>query len=210
MKRLLKSEVFTTGLAIFSMFFGAGNLMFPIKVGVLAGENLAWGIAGLLITALLLPLAGLIAIILFEGDYKAFFNRLGKIPGFLLVSLCMLIIGPLIAMPRIVTLSYTMIEPFMPAMPLYIFTVIFLAATFFATYKENKIIDILGYIVSPLLLVSLGIIIIKGLFTGTATTITDQTKLQVFWNSLKTGYQTLDLLGGIFFAAIVISILKKK
>jgi len=209
MRKYLSPQIISTGLAIFSMFFGAGNLMFPIRVGQLSGDQSVWGITGFLITGILLPLAGLIAIILFQGDYTEFFNRLGRIPGFALTFFCTLVVGPLIAMPRIVTLSYTMTAPFLPNISLVTFSVAFLLLTFFATYRESKIVDFLGYVISPLLLVSLLIIIIRGYLTGTMVTTTDQNALEMFWHNLKFGYQTLDLLGGIFFSSFVITILKK-
>jgi branched-chain amino acid:cation transporter, LIVCS family len=209
MRKYLSPQIISTGLAIFSMFFGAGNLMYPIRVGQISGSQNPWGIAGFLITTVLLPLAGLIVIILFQGDYSEFFNRLGRVPGFVLMFFCTAVVGPLIAMPRIVTLSYTMISPFIPGISLITFSISFLLLTFFATYKESRIVDFLGYVISPLLLISLVIIIVRGYLTGTTVTTTEQNALEMFWHNLKFGYQTLDLLGGIFFSSFVISILQK-
>lgn len=210
MRALFKSDTLTTGLAIFSMLFGAGNLIFPLQVGLLAGDKNFISMTGLLLSAVCLPLIGLISIILYDGDYNAFFYRLGKIPGNLIILLCMLTIGPLIAMPRIVTLSHIMISPFIGDMPLMVFTALFLFLTFLGTYKERSIINFLGEIVSPALLISLGIIIIKGLFfTHNEMQHVDTNTATLFWQSLKTGYNTLDVLGTIFFASIVITIMKK-
>ena len=160
----------TVGLAIFSMFFGAGNLILPIQTGLVSGDKFYYGITGYMLTAVLLPLIGLIAMILFNGDYKEFFGRLGKIPGFLAILFCMCVIGPCIAMSRIITLSYEMLYPFIGLLEysniqvpvsLSTFTVLFCFLTFLATYKENSIISLLGKWISPILLGSLGIIIIK-------------------------------------------------
>ncbi len=209
MKRFFQSQTLTTGLAIFSMFFGAGNLIFPLRVGLLSGDQNLWGISGFIITGVILPLLGLIAIILFNGDYKAFFNRIGTIPGSLLLLYCMLIIGPFVGMSRIVTLSHIMTAPFLNNISLIIFSIIFLILTFLGTYKESKIINLLGNYISPALLVSLVIIIGKGLFfPGTATTATE-TGPQLFMDSLIIGYKTLDLLGAIFFSSIVLTLLKR-
>ena len=210
MKRFFQSQTIATGLAIFSMFFGAGNLIFPLKVGLIAGEKNIWAILGFMLTGVILPLLGLIAIILFNGDYKAFFNRLGKIPGACFTLFCMLIIGPLVAMPRIVTLSHIMVAPFLGNISLIYFTLLFLSVTFLGTYKESKIINLLGYIISPLLLLSLVIIIVKGLFVpGEMTHAVNASGLKLFWESIKVGYNTLDVLGAIFFSSIVITILKE-
>lgn len=209
MKSILSGKTLSTGLAIFSMFFGAGNLMFPIAVGLRSGDATLWAMAGFIVTAIMLPTLGLSSMILFEGDYEKFFGRLGTIPGYALTLLCMLVIGPMIAMPRIVTLSHTMISPFIPEMPSLVFSILFLGLTFLATYKESKIMDILGYVISPTLLISLLIIIIKGITTGTEMTVTGQNPTTLFWENLQYGYNTLDVLGGVFFASIVLSVLHK-
>ncbi|MCX5921788.1 MAG: branched-chain amino acid transport system II carrier protein [Candidatus Dependentiae bacterium] len=217
MKNPLQSYTVTTGLAVFSMLFGAGNLMYPLVVGMTAGSQLGIGIAGFFLTAVCIPLAGLIGMILFDGNYEQFFNRLGKIPGGILIWICMMIIGPIIAIPRITTLSHTMIAPFIPwnflqvITPLSscVFSIIFLGITFLATYRENKIVDILGNVISPALLVSLIIIITKGIFSASYLTPNTNPPFEIFKSSLMTGYETLDLFGALFFSAIVLNILKK-
>lgn len=183
--------------------------MFPLRSGLMAGQHYPWATLGFILTGVCLPLAGLLASILFNGDYERFFKRLGTIPGTALTIFAMLIIGPMIAMPRIVTLSYVMIQPFMPEIPLFLFSFIFITFTFFATYKESKIINVLGYFISPTLIGALLIIIGKGIFSGEATTESVQTAFQSFAQSFTYGYQTLDVLAGIMFGSIVLSVLKK-
>src|SRR5205085_260873 len=116
------------------------------------------------------------------------------------------VIGPVIAMPRIVTLSYVMIEPFMPEMSLFLFSLLFITFTFFATYKESKIINLLGYFVSPALMISLSIIIFKGIFTHTTPSQSLQSAFQSFAQSFTYGYQTLDVLAGILFGSIILTV----
>ncbi len=211
------SYIITVGLAIFSMFFGAGNLIYPLAAGLHAGGNNMYGMIGFILTAVCLPLAGLIAMILFDGNYEAFFDRLGKVPGRLVILICMIVIGPMIAIPRIVTVSHTMIAPFLPIPFLqdssnpqasFVFALIFLGITYLATYRENKIVDLLGTVISPLLVISLFVIIIKGFLNAHVVIPTTVTALEAFKVNFIRGYETLDLLGGIFFSSIVISILK--
>ncbi len=114
MKQITKSHIISAGLAIFSMLFGAGNLIYPLMVGQESGNLVFFGMFGFLLTAVILPVAGLIGIILFDGDYQTFFKRLGEIPGELLLGACMLVIGPIVAIPRITTVSHIMIAPFIP------------------------------------------------------------------------------------------------
>jgi LIVCS family branched-chain amino acid:cation transporter len=214
MKKLFSSTTVVTGLAIFSMLFGAGNLMYPLTVGITSGDQTWLGMLGFFLSAVCLPVMGLIGMILFDGNYERFFGRLGHIPGSIMIFICMMIIGPMLAIPRITTLSHIMIAPFMPFLneitPLnsFIFSLIFLGITFLATYRENKIVEILGNFISPALLVSLAIIIIKGIASAQSTTHVDTPPAQIFSDNLIRGYETLDLLGALFFAAIVLNILK--
>jgi len=218
MNQSRRFDIIATGLAIFSMLFGAGNLMFPIKAGIISGEYNFFGISGFIITAVILPLAGLIAMILYDGDYMSFFYRMGKIPGKIMVFISMLVIGPIIGLPRCVSVAQVMISPFLPIaalqgsgyLAMFLFSVLFLGLTFLASYKENNIVDILGYFISPLLLISLATVIIKGLVFKGAAIVATATPLQLFKTNILKGYETLDLLGTIFFASIVITILKNK
>jgi branched-chain amino acid:cation transporter, LIVCS family len=216
MKRLFQSHIVTTGLAIFSMLFGAGNLIYPLMVGVSSGSSVLLGMTSFFITAVFLPVLGLIAMILFDGDYEAFFARLGTTVGKLFIFICMIIIGPGLVIPRIVTLSHLMTAPFLPGFLQEItllsscaFSVLFLGITFLCTYKENKIVDLLGNIISPLLLVSLAIIIIKGLWIGGTAVVTTIPARMIITKNLLRGYETLDLLGAIFFASIILVILQR-
>lgn len=205
----LRSTVWTAGLAIFSMLFGAGNLMYPIKAGLNSGQHIAWGIGGFLVTAVLIPVVGLVSIILFNGNYRAFFNRLGQLPSSLIIGFCMAVIGPFYVMSRIVTVSYEMLKPFLPTtLDSIIFSILFCGLTFLATYKESKIIDLLGHFISPALLLSLAVILITGIiFPDTLVTV-DTSTWNVFIDQAILGYYHLDLLGTIFFGSIVLSLLK--
>jgi LIVCS family branched-chain amino acid:cation transporter len=213
-----KIPLLTVSFAIFSMFFGAGNLIYPLEVGIDSGCHLALGMFGFLLTAVILPFTGLLAMILFDGNYHSFFNRLGKTTGEFLIFLCMMIIGPIVAIPRIITLSHIMIAPFIPwpllqdihPLSSFIFAVIFLAITFVATYRPGKIVEVIGNVITPALLVSLSIIIVKGLSYVDAAGEVDAPLCEIFSINVLRGYETLDLIASIFFASIVINILKSK
>ncbi len=216
MKRILQSEIVALGLAIFSMLFGAGNLMYPLAVGMLSGTKNAIGMIGFMATAICLPLLGIITMILYNGDYERFFKRLGEKSGETMILFCMIILGPLVAMPRIITLSHTMIAPFLPLdflatpsmLSSFLFAIIFLGITFLFTYRESKIVDVLGYVVSPVLLVSLLYIIFKGFMCAQYPIYNTQTNTTVFLTNLLRGYETLDLLGALLFSSVILTILR--
>lgn len=208
MKKIMQSRIIVIGLAIFSMLFGAGNIIYPIKAGVLAGSKNYAGILGFLLTGVCLPIIGLIAMILFDGNYKQFFHRIGKIPGNMAIFYCMAIVGPFLAMPRCITVPFEMISPFVSYLSPGLFSIIFCLVTFLLTYKESKLLNILGSYISPLLVGSLSIILVKGLAQAESTTIQTKATSAIFFDQLVHGFQTLDLLGALFFAYIVLKILK--
>lgn len=212
MQKQSQISLTTLGLAIFAMLFGAGNIIFPIKLGVICGTKTIFGLLGFLITGALLPIAGLVAMILFQGSLKQFFYRIGNIPGFLATLFCMITIGPFLVMPRCITVPYDMISVFLPSfITLPVFSALFCTLTFVLTYKESKLLVILGTFIGPIKVLSLSYIIIKGLWAAqyiTEPMLTPMTSsLANFNEQLLQGFQTLDLLGSIFFAYIILKIL---
>lgn len=206
---LKKSHIWTTGFAMFSMFFGAGNVVFPLGIGQLAQSQNIYAILGLLITAIGVPFIGLIAMTLYDGDYKRFFGRMGTTPGFLIGLATMGLIGPFGALPRCIALSFSTTKLFLPTLSAEWFSLISCIIIFLFTIRRSSIVDLLGYILTPLLLLSLGIIIIKGLLFSSPPLPSSNDPLATFWMGLKEGYQTMDLLGAFFFSSIVIVCLKK-
>lgn len=205
----MRSKTFTTGLAMFSMFFGAGNVVFPLAVGQYAEDGNLYASLGLLITAVGVPFLGLWSMTLFSGDYVKFFDRLGKTLGFVVALAIMVLIGPLGAMPRTVTLSYSTTKMFWPEINLYLFSLLSCVVIFLLTIRRNKIVDIIGAYLTPLLLFSLGAIIIRGLLIGHPKPPTDFDGWTLFLHGLNEGYLTMDLLGAFFFSTVIISSLRK-
>ncbi len=203
-----KSAIVATGLAMFSMFFGAGNVVFPLALGQIAQDQNFYAILGMLITAVGVPFIGLIAMTLFNGDYTQFFDRIGRLPGFLVVLLIMGLIGPFGAIPRCVVLSYSTVKMLLPDLSLPVFSAISCIIIWLFTIKKNSILDTLGYVLTPLLLGSLGLLIVKGLFSGTPAAQTEPNTLAIFLIGLVDGYKTMDLLGAFFFSSVIIDCLK--
>jgi len=216
MSAIRTEQILSIGLAIFSMLFGAGNLICPFRVGMECGDMILYGLAGFILTAVFLPIAGLICILLFDGNYRSFYYRLGTFPGGFILFTSIMLIGPVLAIPRTVALSHAMLAPFLPSFlqqitlgSSFVFAILFLGLTFLATFRENKIITILGTVISPILLASLATIIGLGLWNAQAITVCDDSALQVFKANFIRGYETLDLICAIFFASIVLSFLKR-
>jgi LIVCS family branched-chain amino acid:cation transporter len=203
------SRVLSTGLAMFSMFFGAGNVVFPLVVGQTAGEQTPFAILGLLLTAVGVPFLGLIAILLFQGNYQYFFARSGKIPGFLLAAAIMLLIGPFGGLPRCIALSYSTLKVSCSWLSFGTFSLAACVVIFLCTFKKSRMLSLLGYCLTPLLLVSLAVIVVIGLWTGEVSTPSSLTAAQSFWHGFMEGYNTMDLLASFFFSAIIYNTLRQ-
>lgn len=209
MVQINKSNTIATGLAMFSMFFGAGNVVFPLALGQYAKENNFYAILGLLVTAVGVPFTGLIAMTLFNGNYRQFFERIGKIPGFLVTLAIMGLIGPFGAIPRCITLSYSTIKLYVPSIPLTWFSIGACVIIFLLTFKRTRILDILGYVLTPLLIGSLAIIIIKGFIVSPQAPPSPHEPFSVFITGLLEGYKTMDLMGAFFFSSVVLACLER-
>lgn len=130
-------------------------------------------------------------------------------PGFLLAVVIMGLIGPFGAMPRCIALSYSTAKMFLGGISLPIFSIAACLLIWIFTFRRTNIVNTLGYVLTPLLLGSLGIIIVCGLFNSPQAPLTDHNNFDIFLKGLKDGYQTMDLLGAFFFSSVVIAGLKK-
>lgn len=208
--RLFRSPALMTGLAMFSMFFGAGNIIFPLAIGYAAQDQTLFAVLGLLITAVLIPFMGLIAMILFDGHYQNFFGCIGRIPGLILALSILTLLGPLGSTPRCIALAYSTFKMSFPNLSAVGFSAGSCLLIFFFAVKKNRMLGLLGYVLTPLLLLSLGIIIIKGFMTPGEPQIIEAPLFETFMHGLKEGYNTMDLLAAFFFSAVVLQSLKKR
>ncbi len=199
-----KSNTFVTGLALFAMFFGAGNVVFPLLIGQAAGEQNFYAIMGLLITAIGLPILALAAMSAYQGDHRAFFHRLGRIPGSFMILLGLLLIGPIFAIPRTITLAFATFDYAVMNVSLWKFSFVSCLLVFALTVKKNHLVRIVGYVLTPTLLFFLIFIIVKGVMGPSAPQPTDYTNFQIFLQGLFEGYYTMDVFGGLFFSAVII------
>lgn len=209
-----KSAIWSTGLAMFGMFFGAGNIVFPLALGQFTQDKNFFGIMGLLITAVVVPFLGLLAMLLYEGDYLKFFRRIGKVPGFILSVLILGLIGPLAGIPRCITISHSTVSAFgfdfLNHLNLSFFSLLSCFLIFLFTFRPNRLLPLLGYVLTPALLLSLGVLIVKGFLTKPIAAVSSYTAWQTFSQGLLAGYNTMDLLAAFFFSSVVLVCLRKE
>lgn len=203
-------QVIPIGLAMFSMFFGAGNVIFPLAVGQYAGDQNTFAIAGMILTAVVMPFAGVFAMILYEGNYREFFGRLGKAPGFIVALLIISLIGPMGSTPRCIAVAYSTFNASFPGISSLLFSTVFIGLVFLFTAWKGRILSLLGYVLTPVLLLSLAAIVVLGLALSADLPVTDHSKMGVFFHGLKEGYNTMDLLAAFFFSSTIFAILKEK
>jgi len=197
----VKSKWFSNGLAMFSMFFGAGNVIFPLMIGMGTKSYVFYALIGLFITAILIPFSGLLSITLFQGDYIRFFKRIGRVPGAILTILVISVLCPFGAIPRCVALTYSSFQVYFPTISLFWFSLASCIVVFVCCMRKQKILDLLGYVLTPLLLVFLVLIILKGFFLSPDPS--DVTPINAFSLGLIEGYNTMDLLAAFFFSSII-------
>ncbi len=202
--------LFSVGMAMFSMFFGAGNVVFPLIVGQATADNSIFAMMGLVITAVGIPFTGVFAMALYDGNYKEFFSRLGKWPGFLTAIIIMALIGPLGCMPRCIALSYSTMKMFFPEIGVVLFGLICCLLIYATSIKKNRVIDFVGWILTPFFLFAIGLIVVMG-FIKHPGEVQSSTYLPFdsFVYGLKFGYFTMDLLASFFFCGVVIGALRK-
>lgn len=198
------SAIFT-GMALFSMFFGAGNLIFPLVVGRSAGEETPYALLGLSLSAVAFPFLGLMAMMLYGGDLKTFLSRLGKWPAFALLFVLQITQGPLGCMPRLFTLMHASIHVYLPELSLFAFSLCISGLVFLLTFRPLRIVSMLGGVLTPLLLLSMGILVVVGLSQAPEPLAATGSSTTHFMEGLKGGYQTMDLILSLLFSGVIMS-----
>ncbi|KOP83745.1 branched-chain amino acid transport system II carrier protein [Cytobacillus solani] len=210
---LSAKQIMAVGLMLFALFFGAGNMIFPPFLGQDAGTHVWTAIIGFLITGVGLPLLAIIAIAR-VGDVQTMASRVHPVYGVIFTVVMYLVIGPLFAIPRTGTVSYEIgVIPFLSEnavnspLPLAIFSVVFFAITAWLAMNPTKLVDTIGKILTPALLIILAVIVIKALITplGDPQAPTGPYVDGPFFKGFVEGYLTMDTIAALVFGIIVIS-----
>lgn len=200
-----RKTVLTAGFAMFSMFFGSGNLVFPLVIGTEVVDNMGYAMLGLAITGVIVPFLGLLGVILYGGNRSSYFECIGKIPAFFLTFAMLAIMGPIGVLPRCILVAYGGIRLCMPGFPFPLFSALFCVAIMMLVWKHDRVIPIIGRILTPALLVGIATISIAGLlFTEWMAPVSELNPKESFKIGLLQGYQTMDLLAAFFFSATTV------
>lgn len=216
-EKLNFSSRFAIGFMLFALFFGAGNLIFPAQLGQYAGENIWPATIGFLITGVGLPLVGILAMG-FSGsnNLQELAGRVHPAYGVFFTALLYLTIGPFFAAPRTGTVAYEVgIAPFfgdeVGQVGLFIFTLIFFFIAFLFAAFPARLVDNVGKILAPALVVLLVIMLILAFVNpmGPIEAPQEEYQTNAFTTGFLEGYNTMDALASLVFAIIVMNALKK-
>ena len=158
------------GMMLFALFFGAGNLIFPAALGQHAGSNVGWALAGFVLTGVGLPLLGVMAMG-YSGckDVEELAGRVHPIYGLIYTVALYLSIGPMFATPRTGTVAYEIaIKPFLQGMTLDmqpLFLAIFFGISLWLSISPQKLVNRIGNVLTPALLLVILLLIIKSFVT---------------------------------------------
>lgn len=206
-----KKDLFVIGFALFAMFFGAGNLIFPPFLGLISGAK--WSIAsiGYSIADAGLGLLAIIALSKYDGSLNVLASRVNKVFAIIISTAIILCIGPFLATPRTAATTYEIaIMPiFGESVNRYLFSALFFVLVAILTIKPTKVVDIVGKFLTPALIICIVILIVNGILNPIGeianTTMIDN----VLERGIKDGYQTMDAIAGCMFSLVVINAVKE-
>ena len=212
--KLQKKQILLVSFMLFSLFFGAGNLIFPAAMGQAAGSNVWWAVLGFVVTGVGLPLAGVLAMG-YSGckNLQELASRVHPAYGLFFTVICYLTIGPFFAIPRTGSVSYEIaVRPFLQSggseAIMTGFLVLFFLISLWLSISPQKLVDRIGKILTPALLIAILLLIAKSFITplgspqepiaayGTATVAAVQ--------GILDGYNTMDAIASLVFAILVI------
>ena len=218
-KLTLRQKILVAG-TLFGMFFGAGNLIFPVHLGQMAGQNTLPAIIGFIITAVGIPILGVAAIGVTHSDgLQTLSGKVGKGYGIFFTCLLYLTIGPLFAIPRCATVSFTTgITPLLGAdsperLYLLLFSAVFFAFVLFFSLRPGKITVWIGKIINPLFLFFFAVLMLAALLApGAAVSAVEPVEAyrsDAFFPALIEGYGTMDAIAGLAFGIVVIDVIRR-
>jgi len=220
-KLTMRQKILVAG-TLFGMFFGAGNLIFPVHLGQLAGRNVIPAIIGFIVTAVGIPIFGVAAIGITHSDgLQTLSSKVGKGYGIFFTCLLYLTIGPLFAIPRCATVSFTtgvapmLLDPAKEWLALLIFSAIFFAFVLFFSLRPGKITVWIGKIINPIFLLFLAVLVIAALTNPGASIAAVEpveayaTGTSSFFSSFIEGYGTMDAIAGLAFGIVVVDVIRR-
>ena len=203
-------DMFVIGFALFSMFFGAGNVIFPPYLGLSCGREWFAGFAWYYLADIGLALLAMFAI-LRAGSTEKVMARLGPLPSKVLLTAIVLCIGPMLAIPRTAATTLEMaVNPLVSGVSPLLFSILFFGLIAALCVKQSAVVDIVGKFLTPALLIGLLVLIILGVVNPIGP-VPDRVLVEsVAQTGIEAGYQTMDVLAAILFGIIILKSAENK
>lgn len=202
--------VLTAGFAMFSMFFGSGNLVFPLTAGFKTQNMFLYTLIGWVITAVIVPFIGVMGFVRSEGNREKYYSNLGKPGAFAINFLIFMLVGPFGVVPRCILVSFGGFNLMNPELPLWIFSGIFSLALIGLCWERNRLVEIIGVFLTPFKLGGIIFLIVVGLWIAPPMQSVSMTTRECMGYGLEIGYQTMDLMGAPLIAISVYEFLKTR
>lgn len=208
--KLNKKNMVVIRFMLFSLFFGAGNLIFPPFLGQNAGEHTFTAMAGFLLTAVVLPVLGVIVVARFDGLDKLS-GKAGKRFVFIFTVLIYLSIGPGLGIPRAASVPFEMaVSPYLPndanrALWMVLYSALFFLVTLWLCLNPGKLVQRIGRVLTPSLLILLVLLFISFVTKGNvnvAPTL-DSYQSSAFLKGFTEGYNTMDTIAALNFGLVI-------
>lgn len=195
-------QLFVSGFALFAMFFGAGNLIFPPYLGKEGGQDWVLGFLCFFLVEVL-SCVGIYAMIHGGGSVSAMAKSVGTRPGVVLNTAAILCTGVFIAPPRTAATTYEMaVRPLMDGIGLLPFSILFFVVVFLLTIRPSRVVEIIGKCLTPVLIVGILILIAAGIVQPIGE-IGPAASPNIAQEGLLAGYQAMDILSVAGFAIII-------
>ncbi|MFH4907773.1 MULTISPECIES: branched-chain amino acid-like transporter carrier protein BrnQ3 [Staphylococcus] len=213
----MNKNTWIIGFTLFAMFFGAGNLIFPPNLGLDSGQFFWPSILAFALTGIGLPLLGVVVGALDKQGYIGSLNKISPKFSVVFLIIIYLTIGPLFAIPRTASTSFEMtITPIAhtnSSLALFIFTIIYFLVVLYLCINPNKMVDRIGSLLTPLLLITILAMIIKGFVDYGSNTHSQAAEAFTsnfagFSQGFTNGYLTMDAIAAIAFSMIVVNAVK--
>lgn len=209
MSKTLKDSL-VVGFALFAVFFGAGNLIFPGAIGAASGTSWPVALVALFIASILLPILAIMAVSNAEGTFESLTKPVGKWFYIAFNLFVMIGVGALVTIPRTAATTHELsISPLFPSIPIQATIVVFFAITYYFANDKSNFIDKIGKILTPALILILVVIVFKGIISPIGV-IKETGISNPFSSTFLELYFTGDLLTGLLCAPIFISTIVAK
>ena len=214
-RKLSKQEFFGISMMLFGLLFGSGNLIFPPMLGNQSGSSMFIALIGFIVTAVVFPVLGILAVAKSDG-VENLGARVGSLFSIIYPAIVFLAIGPGIAIPRNGSLAFEMsVAPYIAEgssliISRLIYTVIFFGLSYFLSFSPGKMVDRIGKVITPILVVLILIFFVGSVMTLPVTIATPTTSYQTpFVKGILEGYNTMDILAALNYGLVIALTIKR-